>query len=109
VLERERRLQELVERALVNKVSEAGTERRAREAHDEAQEQFTFREKEILRLLARGLTNAQIARAVHLSTGTVKNYVARILPRLNAIDRTQAAVRAIELGLVSSEDAPSTA
>jgi DNA-binding NarL/FixJ family response regulator len=59
------------------------------------------REAEILRLIAHGRTNEQIARELHLSTSTVKNQVHRILSKLGASDRTQAVVMAIEMGLIS--------
>lgn len=58
------------------------------------------REKQVLRLLARGLPNAEIARRLHLSEGTVRNYVSAIFSKLNVSDRTQAAVLALRHGLV---------
>lgn len=58
------------------------------------------RETDILRLLARGHTNREIAARLHLSEGTVKNHVSRILTRLALRDRTQAALRARDLGLL---------
>jgi DNA-binding NarL/FixJ family response regulator len=58
------------------------------------------REQEILRLLAGGQTNRQIAARLHLAEGTVKNYVSTILQKLGVQDRTQAALRAQELGLL---------
>ncbi|MFE4665796.1 response regulator [Streptomyces sp. NPDC056716] len=58
------------------------------------------RETDILRLLARGHTNREIATRLHLSEGTVKNHVSRILGRLSLRDRTQAALRARDLGLL---------
>ena len=54
----------------------------------------------MLRLLAQGLTNPEIASSLTISVGTVKNHVEHILAKLNVSDRTQAAVRAIELGLL---------
>jgi DNA-binding NarL/FixJ family response regulator len=59
------------------------------------------REAEVLRLIAHGRTNEQIARELLLSTSTVKNHVGRILSKLGASDRTQAATTAIEMGLIS--------
>jgi DNA-binding NarL/FixJ family response regulator len=61
---------------------------------------LTDREQEILRHLAAGLSNREIARAVFLSEGTVKNHVTSILAKLGARDRTQAAIRAAALGLL---------
>ncbi len=64
-------------------------------------EPLTARETEILRLLAQGQTNPQIARELVVSPGTVKNLVRDIIAKLGVSDRTQAAVRAIELGLLA--------
>ena len=58
------------------------------------------REMDVLRLLARGLNNAEIANQLYLSPGTVRNYVSAILSKLNVADRTQAAVLALRHGLV---------
>ncbi len=65
-------------------------------------EDLTAREAEVLGLLARGFTNPQIAKALLHSVSTVKVCVKSITAKLGVSDRTQAAVRAIELGLVSS-------
>jgi DNA-binding NarL/FixJ family response regulator len=61
------------------------------------------RELEVLRLLARGKTNQEIAQMLGLSDLTVKTYVQRIIGKLGVSDRTQAAVRAAELGLLAPE------
>jgi DNA-binding NarL/FixJ family response regulator len=58
------------------------------------------REVDILRLVARGRTNREIATQLYLSEGTVKNHISRILSRLALRDRTQAALRARDLGLL---------
>jgi DNA-binding NarL/FixJ family response regulator len=60
------------------------------------------REREVLQLLTRGRTNREIAGNLTLSVSTVKIHVVHILAKLGVSDRTQAAVRAIELGLVHS-------
>jgi DNA-binding NarL/FixJ family response regulator len=60
---------------------------------------LTGREEEVLRLVARGLTNADIASRLHLSEGTVRNHVSAILAKLDVPDRTRAAVIAIQHGL----------
>jgi DNA-binding NarL/FixJ family response regulator len=60
------------------------------------------REREVLRLLAKGLGNSEIAKTLFLSEGTVKNYVSVIFSKLGVTDRTQAAILAIRSGLVSS-------
>jgi DNA-binding NarL/FixJ family response regulator len=59
------------------------------------------REHEVLRLIAEGATNQQIGRELRLSPGTVRNYNCRIFRKLGVASRTQAAVRAIELQIVS--------
>jgi DNA-binding NarL/FixJ family response regulator len=61
---------------------------------------LTPRELEVLELLARGLDNSQIARALFLSQHTVKNHVSSILIKLQVENRIQAAVRAVRGGLV---------
>ncbi len=63
-------------------------------------EQLTQRETEILRYLAGGLSNREVASAIHLSEGTVKNHVSSILAKLDVRDRTRAVLKAIEYGLI---------
>ena len=63
---------------------------------------LTEREIEVLRLLAKGLSNADISNRLCLSEGTVRNHVSSILAKLNVSDRTQAAVIAIQHGLSDS-------
>jgi DNA-binding NarL/FixJ family response regulator len=60
---------------------------------------LTEREVDVLRLVARGLNNHEIAAQLHLSEGTVRNHVSAILAKLGVSDRTQAAVIAIQHGL----------
>jgi DNA-binding NarL/FixJ family response regulator len=57
------------------------------------------REREILKLVARGMSNTEIAARLFLSEGTVRNYVSSIFAKLNVSDRTQAAVIALRYGL----------
>jgi DNA-binding NarL/FixJ family response regulator len=61
---------------------------------------FSEREVSILRLLAGGYSNKEIARAVFLSEGTVKNYVSDILDKLGTRDRTRAVLKAITLRII---------
>src|SRR5262249_61525913 len=65
-----------------------------------ALEPLSERELEILRLIARGASNREIADALFLAEGTVKNYVTNILGKLEVRDRTQAALKARENNLV---------
>ncbi len=64
---------------------------------------LTAREMEVLRHVGRGQTNQQISRSLLISVSTVKNHVRQIIAKLGVSDRTQAAVKAIELGLPSEE------
>jgi two-component system, NarL family, response regulator LiaR len=57
------------------------------------------RELEVLRLLAQGLTNSEIASRLFLSEGTIKNYVSTIFSKINVSDRTQATIFALRNGL----------
>ncbi len=70
--------------------------------HDEAPPRDTFGEKEvaILRLLAGGYSNREIARSLFLAEGTVKNYVSTILDKLGTRDRTRAVLKAITLRVI---------
>lgn len=63
-------------------------------------EPLSPREIEILRLLANGATNREIANQLVLAEGTVKNHVTNILTKLDVSDRTRAAIKARELGLL---------
>jgi DNA-binding NarL/FixJ family response regulator len=64
---------------------------------------LTQRDRDILRLVARGLTNREIGAALHLSPGTVRNRVGRLLQKLGVARRTQIAVLAVSLGLADAE------
>lgn len=66
--------------------------------------QLSDRETEILQLLARGLSNADIARELFLSEGTVRNYTSTIFSKLGVNDRTQAVITAFKHGLVSLDE-----
>jgi len=76
---------------------------RARFAYRDVQEPtdtFNDREISILRLLAGGYSNKEIAKAIFLSEGTVKNYVSDILDKLGTRDRTRAVLKAITLKII---------
>lgn len=59
---------------------------------------LTDRERSVLKLLARGMSNRDIGRSLHLTEGTVKGYVSNILAKLKLEDRTQAALLAVRQG-----------
>ena len=61
--------------------------------------ELSARERDIVKLLARGMSNADIAHRLFLSEGTVRNYVSSIFDKLGAADRTQAAIIALRHGL----------
>jgi DNA-binding NarL/FixJ family response regulator len=84
----------LVERFALNPAAATGSAGRGLSA-------LTPRELEVLGLIARGMSNAEIAGALTLSEATVKTHVARILTKLDLRDRVQAVVLAYETGLVS--------
>jgi DNA-binding NarL/FixJ family response regulator len=61
---------------------------------------LSARELDVLRQVARGRTNKEIASALHVTEGTVKNHLTSIFSRLGVLDRTQAALKARDLGFV---------
>ena len=81
---------------LVGSLKDRGVKKGQKEA---AALDLTSRELEVLRLLAQGASNKEIAKQFSVSEGTVKNHVSNILLRLGLRDRTQAAVYAVEHGL----------
>lgn len=104
LLEREARLESLIEQLLErdrHRDSLTGSVPSSPTAKEGSPVRFTAREDQILRLLVVGYTNRQIGARLQLGTGTVRNYLGRIFRKLGATTRTQAAVRAVELGICS--------
>lgn len=71
----------------------------------ESPETLTERETEVLRLLALGYANKEIGRKLHITDKTVKTHVSSILAKLGVQSRTQAALHAVRIGLVSGDEA----
>ena len=69
-------------------------------AHQPSHDQLTEREIEVVRLMAGGFCNKEIAHALGTAEGTIKNHVSNILAKLGARDRTRAVLRALERGLL---------
>ena len=69
-------------------------------ALDNLLEPLSNREREVLRQLASGKSNKEIASALDIAEGTVKNHMTNVLGKLGVLDRTQAALKARELGLI---------
>ncbi len=92
----------LIEPSVARKVIAefARLEPAARPLNDGLADPLSAREIEILQLLAQGLSNKQVASRLHLAEGTVKNYVSNIFTKLGVNDRTQAALRGRELGML---------
>jgi DNA-binding NarL/FixJ family response regulator len=63
---------------------------------------ITDREREVLRLVALGMSNAEIAAALYITAGTAKTHVARLLAKLGARDRVQLVITAYQAGLVGT-------
>jgi DNA-binding NarL/FixJ family response regulator len=99
--------QELAMQLLVRMTNETREDEQPSSKANKRQESLpggiTLREVEVLRLLAQGRTNPDIAQELEISRGTVKIHVQHIIAKLGVSDRTQAAVRAIELGLLDPE------
>jgi len=76
-----------------------------RPTRPQGMDELTAREHEVFRLIARGLSNAEIAHELYISDTTVKTHVTRVLQKLNLRDRVQAVVLAYQTGIFR-EDAP---
>jgi NarL family two-component system response regulator LiaR len=79
---------------VLTEMAKSGSSQRTAIAKD-----LSERELDVLKLLARGFSNAEIAEMLHLTKGTVRNYVSTILAKLGVNDRTQAAILAVNFGL----------
>jgi DNA-binding NarL/FixJ family response regulator len=92
----------LIEPSVARKVLAefARLETASRPLNDGLADPLSERELEVLQLLGQGLSNKQIAAELYLAEGTIKNYVSNILDKLGVSDRTQAALRAQELGML---------
>jgi DNA-binding NarL/FixJ family response regulator len=82
-------------------IADFSVQQRASRPSRESIEVLTPRENEILRLIARGLSNAEISENLFIAEQTTKTHVGRILSKLGLRDRAQAVVLAYETGLVS--------
>jgi DNA-binding NarL/FixJ family response regulator len=103
LLERERRLHEAVRRLVGEDQPPPGNG--GANARPPAVS-LSPRELDIIRLVAKGATNQEIGRELRLSPGTVRNYNGRIFRKLGVEGRTEAAVRALELGIVPAASRP---
>lgn len=81
-------------------IREFATRPEVRNAHPEALSALTEREREILSLVAQGLSNSEIAAKLYISPATAKTHVSRVMMKLDARDRAQLVVMAYEHGLV---------
>ncbi|GGD02285.1 response regulator [Halopseudomonas salina] len=92
---------ELLIEPLVTRRVIHGLQRQAQDfEHVVNPEALTQRELDVLRYMAGGYSNREIASAIHLTEGTVKNHVSSILSKFGVRDRTRAVLKAMEMGLI---------
>jgi DNA-binding NarL/FixJ family response regulator len=96
--------QELATQLLKRLVEDVKPEPNGRAKGESLAGPLSARESEVLGLVARGYTNQQIARTLLISVSTVKKHVRNAVSKLGVSDRTQAAVRAAELGVLARRD-----
>ena len=90
----------LVQPAITERILKGLASMATKEESSEFVEPLSPKELEVLRLVAGGYSNREISTAIHKSEGTVKNQVSSILEKLGVRDRTQAVLKAINLGLL---------
>ncbi len=90
----------LVQPAITERVLKGLSSLATNSADETPVEELSTKELEVLRLMAGGYSNREISTAIHKSEGTVKNQVSSILDKLGVRDRTQAVLKAINLGLL---------
>jgi DNA-binding NarL/FixJ family response regulator len=93
---------ELILRLNSEAKQETGSPLQSEKRQELPPELLTDRELEVLRLVAKGQRNSQIARNLAISCGTVKIHIHHIISKLDVSDRTEAVVRAIGLGIITS-------
>jgi DNA-binding NarL/FixJ family response regulator len=81
-------------------IEQFARQRSAVQAPPKALDSLTDRERDVLKLLARGLSNPEIANELHVGEATVKTHVAHVLDKLDLRDRVQAVILAYEVGLI---------
>jgi DNA-binding NarL/FixJ family response regulator len=77
-----------------------GAARNGKKSFQPLEDPLSERERDVLKLLAAGRSNKEIGAALGITEGTVKNHMTNVLEKLGALDRTQAALKARELGLI---------
>ncbi len=90
----------LIQPAVTQRTLEGLRKRDSETYRAEHVEELSHREHEILRYMAGGYSNKEIANAISLSEGTVKNHVSVVLSKLGVRDRTRAVMKALDLGLL---------
>lgn len=90
----------LLQPALTDRLLRAVADRAPLPADFDPPAALTDREIDVLRLAAAGCSNAEIAEALHLASGTVKNHLSAVFSKLGVRDRTQAVLRALDRGLL---------
>ena len=97
----ERQLERMIARAVRDALHRVRPPAGGRGDEDDfAREPLSARESGILQMMAQGMNNREIAAALSLTEGTVRNYNSKILAKLHAYDRTQAVIKAARRGIV---------